>query len=674
MAELKRWSVTYTKHMKQKRKVYQDGFLELNTSINKVLLYDDCDKLLECRLLKKDEEVSSGETLTFNAFLVDVNEADSAEGDRKPVPGFNSQAKDTKFNEKRAKPFVNTRNKPQPNLSPSQKIIREFKNRELHKYGAAQSSPETMKTSKTEWQVLYTTQLTQRAKKFHDGFLQLAVSGSYGKQVDLSYYPSVLICNLKFSYKSIILLDESRNLLDSRFLKKDEVLASGESIGFSAHLVEIGECEGDNKPRKNLHFKENKRNVVREAGVKHEQSNGVITDKAAEKEWKVLYTTQLTQKAKKYHDGFLKLAMCGSQRRQALLFDATEKLIDSKFLKKDEDIRSGESFTFDAHLVDIGEPEENHEALADLKFRGKDDCYVQETRKLGGGDDCGIVNNFEVKEWHALYTTQITQKAKKYHGGILRLDFSGSYRKKVSLLSEDKTMLSSKYISLSEDIRTGCMFELPKYLVEVGRLYTSSGGEGKPHNKDYLRKASESNLSISSVEETRSSRAVHTNKPLRDANQILSILQRPMAQERIVSGHADNSTARPIASTKESQVSDAIIVNFSEDARPSQPHRSVESIEQSENMDTGNPPAPMSFKAISSGSGSRVADGINMRNSDQFCPGHVKADTRQHDTAYTSDKSSLSSCVSHDAADEKSSSEEPTCEQIKECPSFDLGF
>ncbi|KAL6280633.1 hypothetical protein ACE6H2_017514 [Prunus campanulata] len=655
MAEVKRWSVTYTKHMKQKRKVYQDGFLELNTSTNKVLLYDDCEKLLECRLLKKDEEVSSGETLTFNAFLVDVNEADSAEGDRKPVPGFNSQAKDMKFNEKRAKPFVNTRNKPEPNLSPSQKIIREFKNRELHKYGAAQSSPETMRTSKAEWQVLYTTQLTQKAKKYHDGFLQLAISGSYGKQ--------------------IILLDESRNQLDSRFLKKDEVLASGESIGFSAHLVEIGECEEDNKPGKNLHFKENKRNVVREAGVKHEQSNGVITDKAAEKEWKVLYTTQLTQKAKKYHDGFLKLAMCGSQRRQAMLFDATRKLIDSKFLKKDEDIRSGESFTFDAHLVDIGEPEGNHEALVDLKFRGKDNCYVQETRKLGGGDDCVIVNNFEVKEWHALYTTQITQKAKKYHGGILRLDFSGSYRKKVSLLSEDKTMLSGKYISLSEDIRTGCMFELPKYLVEVGRLYTSSGGEGKAHNKDYLRKASESNLSISSVEETRSSRAVHTNKPLRDANQILSILQRPMAQERIVSGDADNSTARPIASTKESQVSDAIIVNFSEDGRTSQPHRSVESIEQSENMDTGNPLDPMSFKAISSGSGRQVADGIDMRNSDQFCPGHVKVDTRQHDTAYTSDKSSLSSCVSHDAADEKrSSSEDPTCEQIEECPSFDLGF
>jgi hypothetical protein len=32
----KRWTVTYTKHVKQKRKVYQDGFLVLNVSTGKV--------------------------------------------------------------------------------------------------------------------------------------------------------------------------------------------------------------------------------------------------------------------------------------------------------------------------------------------------------------------------------------------------------------------------------------------------------------------------------------------------------------------------------------------------------------------------------------------------------------------------------------------------------------
>ncbi|KAM2075461.1 hypothetical protein ACFX1T_038349 [Malus domestica] len=543
MAEVKRWSVTYTKHMKQKRKVYQDGSLELNASTNKMLLFDDCEKLLECRILKKDEQVSCGETLTFNSFLVDVNEALSADGDRKPVPGFDSQAKD----EKRPKPFVISRNKPQISMSPSQKIIREFKSRGLHKYGAGQSSPETTNTTKTEWQVLYTTQLTQRAKKYHDGFLQFSTSGSYGKQ--------------------IILLDASRNQIDCRFLKKDEVVASGESIRFDAHLVEIGEREGDRKPVAVLHIRENKHNVVSEAGINLEQGNGVITNKGAGKEWKVLYTTQITQKAKKYHDGFLKLAMCGSQRRQ------------------------------------------------------------------------------------------------------------------VSLFSEDKTMLSSKHINLSEDIRQGCMFELPKYLVEVGEPYASSGeGEGKSDDKDCLKKASNSNHSISSVEETKPGRAVPTNKPLRDAHQILSILQKPMAQESKISSHDNNSAARPVTTAKGSHVSDAIILDSSEADQPSQPNRIAVKIEPSEKMDTGKPPDLTSFKGNivyagkSGGSGRRVAEGANIRKDQQYS-GNVEADTKQRDRAYTSEKSSLSSCASHDAADEKRPRfEEPVLEQIEVFPSFDLGF
>lgn len=39
-----------------------------------VMLYDECDKLLECRLLKKDEIVTSGETLTFNGYLIDIGD------------------------------------------------------------------------------------------------------------------------------------------------------------------------------------------------------------------------------------------------------------------------------------------------------------------------------------------------------------------------------------------------------------------------------------------------------------------------------------------------------------------------------------------------------------------------------------------------------------------------
>ncbi|XP_030513700.1 uncharacterized protein LOC115727598 [Rhodamnia argentea] len=75
----KKWSVTFTKHLKQKRKVYCDGFLSLHTSTGKVMLYDDSEQLLECRILKNDEVVSSGETLAFNSYLVDVGEPEEGQ-------------------------------------------------------------------------------------------------------------------------------------------------------------------------------------------------------------------------------------------------------------------------------------------------------------------------------------------------------------------------------------------------------------------------------------------------------------------------------------------------------------------------------------------------------------------------------------------------------------------
>ena len=33
-------------------------------------------------------------------------------------------------------------------------------------------------------------------------------------------------------------------------------------------------------------------------------------------EWEALYTTHITQKAKKYHDGFIRMIICGSEGRQ----------------------------------------------------------------------------------------------------------------------------------------------------------------------------------------------------------------------------------------------------------------------------------------------------------------------------------------------------------------------
>ena len=45
-----------------------------------------------------------------------------------------------------------------------------------------------------------------------------------------------------------MLFDESRKLLDSRFLKNDDIIRPGESIAFDTYLVDIGELQGNHKP------------------------------------------------------------------------------------------------------------------------------------------------------------------------------------------------------------------------------------------------------------------------------------------------------------------------------------------------------------------------------------------------------------------------------------------
>ncbi|XP_073315573.1 uncharacterized protein [Primulina huaijiensis] len=239
MGNLKRWSVTYTKHVKQKRKVYQDGYLELQDSGYKIMLYDEYDKLLETRFVKKDDVINSGESMTFDSYLVDIGEQCVG---NKPFSSLNCQDNNKKVKQKLSsscnhgyknnsdrKPFFGERTR-LIKLSPSQKIIREFKNSELNKYKSfsSPSFPDMTKSTKIEWQVLYTAQLTQKAKKFHDGFLQLIVRGSQGRQV--------------------MLYDTNRRLLDSRFLKKNELVKCGESLAFEGHLVEIGELEDHKLP------------------------------------------------------------------------------------------------------------------------------------------------------------------------------------------------------------------------------------------------------------------------------------------------------------------------------------------------------------------------------------------------------------------------------------------
>ncbi|CAL9232380.1 unnamed protein product [Arabidopsis halleri] len=158
MAEKQRWIAMYTKHLKQKRKVYHDGFLDLHIARKKVMLYDEAYNLLESRILKADEVVDTGETLTFQAYLVDIcdpKDGSKASSDpkvqpsdqgcaRKPFAVLRPNFKKSSLQCDEKKPnLVNTFSS--KSLSPSHNMIRVFKKRELHKYGAL--TPDTMKST-----------------------------------------------------------------------------------------------------------------------------------------------------------------------------------------------------------------------------------------------------------------------------------------------------------------------------------------------------------------------------------------------------------------------------------------------------------------------------------------------------------------------------------------------
>ncbi|CAK9174837.1 unnamed protein product [Ilex paraguariensis] len=409
MADAKKWSVTYTKHIKQKRKVYQDGFLELHSSSHKVLLYDDCEKLLESRFVKKEDVIRSGETLEFDAYQVDIGDS---HGDHKSIPNLNFQGRDKKVMEKsgnlHGQKFRNNpisvenknansgKNKaPSSNLSPSQKIIRGYFDHIQHLF---------IFICKVK-QVLYTKQITQKAKKFHDGFLRLANCGSSGRQG--------IIRNDMFAW-----------LVDS-------------------HVVGPFSTTG-----------------------------GIMI----------------------------------------MLYDATRTLLDSRFLKKDEIIRSGESLAFDAHLVDIGETEEIHKAPMGLKAPER---------------NCRVVGN---------RGTLHEQEDEAHNGSPVVGTFVSTYLAIVTLLTEDGNILSRKFLKLLEDVTTGSALKLPNYLVEVPELpfceCFNSDVLGESLKNASPLKHVDSNFRSYGTDKIKFSRRVPAKQPFRDVHEILSILKKPIIQER----------------------------------------------------------------------------------------------------------------------------------------------
>ncbi|CAK9166279.1 unnamed protein product [Ilex paraguariensis] len=218
-----------------------------------------------------------------------------------------------------------------------------------------------------------------------------------------------------------------------------------------------------------------------------------------------------------------------------MLYDATRTLLDSRFLKKDEIIRSGESLAFDAHLVDIGETEEIHKAPMGLKAPERN-CRVVGNRGTLHEQEDEAHNGSPVVEWDAMYMSHITQKNKKYHNGILLLALCGSYQKQVTLLTEDGNILSRKFLKLLEDVTTGSALKLPNYLVEVPELpfceCFNSDVLGESRKNASPLKHVDSNFRSYGTDKIKFSRRVPAKQPFRDVHEILSILKKPIIQER----------------------------------------------------------------------------------------------------------------------------------------------
>lgn len=102
----------------------------------------------------------------------------------------------------------------------------------------------------TEWDAMYTAQVTQRNKKYHSGIIKLASCGSYRMQATL--------------------LAEDGTTLCRRYLKLSEHLSSGSEFQFPNYLVEVG---GPRKLHDGLQSKDSP----------HKEADSVFTRYGAEK-------------------------------------------------------------------------------------------------------------------------------------------------------------------------------------------------------------------------------------------------------------------------------------------------------------------------------------------------------------------------------------------------------
>uniref|UniRef100_M8CRD9 5'-3' DNA helicase ZGRF1-like N-terminal domain-containing protein n=1 Tax=Aegilops tauschii TaxID=37682 RepID=M8CRD9_AEGTA len=300
--EPRRWAATYTTQLRQKRKAYHDGVLLLRPDSRRLVLLDDAGVTIDARSLR----------------------AGAPAAPRAAHRG-GARARQSAANTCAPRAFV------KPPKSGAGKT-------EATGSGCARSAGSTSQ----EWSAMYTTQVSQKAKRYHDGFLKLVQSGLYSKQ--------------------IVLLDEEGQVLGTRHLKSGECVESGKKCSFPGYLIEIGKAtnlnKGFDKSKSEATSSSNKPELGK-SEVAAAGSTGSLMGSAdssfKEVEWSVLYTAQLIQKAKKFHDGVIRLVQAGPNVKQILLLDEEGGVLGTRYFNSGESIECGKRCQFPNYIIEVTE-------------------------------------------------------------------------------------------------------------------------------------------------------------------------------------------------------------------------------------------------------------------------------------------------------------------------------
>ncbi|XP_048529993.1 uncharacterized protein LOC125509137 isoform X4 [Triticum urartu] len=377
--EPQRWAATYTTQLRQKRKAYHDGVLLLRPDSRRLVLLDDAGVTIDARSLRAGESVSEGASVEFPCHLVDVGEAQHVPTAARPGrPSEPAAPRAAYRGGARARHGVANTCAPRAFVNPPTTGAGKT---EATGSGCARPAGSTSQ----EWSAMYTTQVSQKAKRYHDGFVKLVQSGLYSKQ--------------------IVLLDEEGQVLGTRHLKSGECVESGKKCSFPGYLIEIGEATNLNKggepksseehmvqtrpkgvenanskmgigttsslkfisPQKFHSFDKSKSEATSSSNkpelgkseVAAAGSTGSLMGSAdssfKEVEWSVLYTAQLIQKAKKFHDGVIRLVHAGPNVKQILLLDEEGGVLGTRYFNPGESIECGKRCQFPNYIIEVTE-------------------------------------------------------------------------------------------------------------------------------------------------------------------------------------------------------------------------------------------------------------------------------------------------------------------------------